>query len=447
MPEKLFHAVKDGRLIDILDISADDWGLKCGCACAGCGAPLVAHNRAFEGRKKAVYFSHHSDADCRGARESALHLLAKEVAEKSPELVFPELKLPWDEGYGSGGLIAGTKMVRVTNPESEPWVDGVRPDMAVTASSINKTVYLEFKVTHEVETPKANLARKSGWLMIEYDLSDLLKIRFDRALVRKRLTDVTEAHFHKWVWHPWITKIGKRFRKSVQLLQKGRKCPAGLGIVEGPYPRGIYKYPHAPCFDCPAAAFLKKTGSQGCTFSSGIIGFEAWVKSGFKPNSEPPFFITRHQELFKKARAAEYAAKQEWRREKEHNRVRREGDKSTPDLITTDQDWAEIKSLLERVVEILKERRRAQNSHVLGIALHLVDTPTNDVVSRGGFLVSTRAITELDPGARFTGHSRVEVGTIHKTNGTWHLESREPDWVKIKIEGEQAPEPPASSPE
>ena len=138
---------------------------------------------------------------------------------------------------------------------------------------------------------------------------------------------------------------------------------------------------------------------------------------------------------------AAYAAEQDRRRDKEHNRVRREGNRTAADVMTTEQDWVEVNSLLERIFRILNERLRSKKSYTLGFALHLVDSLTKDIVSRGGYLVSARSTTEIEPGARFGGQSRVEVGTIHKANGTWHLETREPQWVKVRINSKDVEDP------
>jgi hypothetical protein len=74
--------LRDGQLCHIDEVER---GLRCGCVCPGCEAPLVARL----GAKNAHHFAHASGAACEGAYESALHLAAKAVLQEEMHIVLP----------------------------------------------------------------------------------------------------------------------------------------------------------------------------------------------------------------------------------------------------------------------------------------------------------------------------------------------------------------------
>lgn len=74
--EYLKFALKDGQLVSIDDVPN---GNECGCQCPACGKDLCARNN---GTKRIHHFAHQSGADCPGAVESSIHLLAKKVLKE-----------------------------------------------------------------------------------------------------------------------------------------------------------------------------------------------------------------------------------------------------------------------------------------------------------------------------------------------------------------------------
>jgi len=65
---------KKYKHIDNVDLISK--GLKCECVCLKCGEKLIA---VVEVTKKAKHFKHHTNIDCEGSQETALHELGKQI--------------------------------------------------------------------------------------------------------------------------------------------------------------------------------------------------------------------------------------------------------------------------------------------------------------------------------------------------------------------------------
>ena len=63
-------------------------GKACGCFCPKYGEPLIARNNVKNIRE--AHFQHHREYECKGAVESALHKLAKQVFKDTMTLRLPE---------------------------------------------------------------------------------------------------------------------------------------------------------------------------------------------------------------------------------------------------------------------------------------------------------------------------------------------------------------------
>jgi hypothetical protein len=69
-------------LVPVGDVES---GLKCGCLCPACKAPLVAK----KGKKNQHHFSHYGQDECEHGVETALHLAAKDIIAKHKKLHLP----------------------------------------------------------------------------------------------------------------------------------------------------------------------------------------------------------------------------------------------------------------------------------------------------------------------------------------------------------------------
>src|SRR3546814_13982116 len=76
---------KDGRMWAPSQVSP---GARCGCHCPGCEAPLVA--KAVHSRRRRPHFAHLAGADCERGRETAIHMMAKQVLRSEERRVGKE---------------------------------------------------------------------------------------------------------------------------------------------------------------------------------------------------------------------------------------------------------------------------------------------------------------------------------------------------------------------
>lgn len=75
---------KNKNLVYIEDAG---YGSKCECFCPHCGAPLDAKNG---GSIREHHFAHSHGHECKGAYETMLHLLAKEIILESGTIMLPD---------------------------------------------------------------------------------------------------------------------------------------------------------------------------------------------------------------------------------------------------------------------------------------------------------------------------------------------------------------------
>lgn len=93
--DELEYGLRDGRIVFISEILPEENGDQCGCICPNCRRALQA--RAL-GKKRRPYFAHIRDAcDTKAARETALHMLAKELLSEIKNVLLPEIRFYADD--------------------------------------------------------------------------------------------------------------------------------------------------------------------------------------------------------------------------------------------------------------------------------------------------------------------------------------------------------------
>lgn len=133
-------------------------GLQGNIVCACCGGKLVAN----KGKKKAWYFSHHSDEACTLAYETQLHLTAKEYFAK-----VGCIPMPIDAGWVSPDLCTE---LNISSVKVEVYMDGRRPDLIVEIGS--EQYWLEIANKHKCEADKIWECRANSRNVIEIDVSN-----------------------------------------------------------------------------------------------------------------------------------------------------------------------------------------------------------------------------------------------------------------------------------
>lgn len=148
----------NGELVGPSDVPR---GLACGAHCMDCGQPLI--NR--RGKIKRPHFAHchQPGADCENARETALHLAAKQVITENTWLTVPAGTIE----VRSADMIArpiierrhlfSARSLKVESAVMEISAGDFVPD--VTTKILGKPLFVEIYVTHAVDDEKKRKIR------------------------------------------------------------------------------------------------------------------------------------------------------------------------------------------------------------------------------------------------------------------------------------------------
>lgn len=198
------YGVKDGKPIHVSHVPR---GLSCGCICPACGARLVAK----QGQFREHHFAHATGDPCRYARETALHLAAKEILAARKEIVLPTVKV---QMYAQTLVIAPEKRYQLDSTKLEHRVTNIVPD--VLAHVAGRPLLIEVRVTHEVDGHKLKRIQNLNVSAIEIDLSGA-----PRNLLPEDLEElVVEAGPHK----RWVHNVVAA-RKREQVLSEATVRP------------------------------------------------------------------------------------------------------------------------------------------------------------------------------------------------------------------------------
>lgn len=178
--EPLLNYALDGNgvLVHVDNVAK---GKACGCFCPSCKKPLYAKH----GRKRMHHFAHAFDHDCKGAYETVLHLLAKEVLQEVGQIMLP---LSTNDGFPSG-------LVKLTNLEIEKWDERyrIKPDVEGILEN-GERLLVEFLVSHRVDEKKRQVIIDNHLKCVEIDINYQA---LDKADLREFLTNSKEDR--EWV--------------------------------------------------------------------------------------------------------------------------------------------------------------------------------------------------------------------------------------------------------
>lgn len=203
--------LREGRLFEPLQVEV---GLRCGCACPGCGAPLVAKH--VPSGLKVPHFSHASGSACSTGLESALHLAAKQLIEEKKSLCFPRLEAVVTRTGHTGATLERRQLlhaggtVRLTQVRVEEAVGNIRPDLIVQAQEME--VFVEVACTSFVTPTKYKRIEAIGKAVLEIDLSDLEQLNFDALALR---LFVPSDHV-RWIYHPGLAAAQEELSRLLE---------------------------------------------------------------------------------------------------------------------------------------------------------------------------------------------------------------------------------------
>lgn len=197
---------KTKRIVGVDDVVN---GLACGCLCPDCKQQLVAKN---DGTKKEHHFAHYNGLDCVGARMTALHLLAQQIIADKKMVMLPD--------YNGSYYQKETTCTTFDEILLEEYCDGLRPDCIGIVSGNDGTehrLWIEIRVTHEVDKKKQKTIKAADVSCIEIDLSDMLKIDYTADSVTQRLLEM--KHDRKWVNCPKYDEINLQYKAKYEQIE------------------------------------------------------------------------------------------------------------------------------------------------------------------------------------------------------------------------------------
>lgn len=164
-PHLTYALNADGKLIHIENVST---GLACKCYCPHCRCELIAKN---SGNYKVHHFAHSKGSDCIGAKESALHKMAKDILQEHKLIMLPSI-----QQNGTNEPTTFNKVdIEVFDKELS-----LRPD-CIGYTNNGNIIWVEFKRTHEVDVKKTTKIISAQIDCVEIDLNscelDLIKVK------------------------------------------------------------------------------------------------------------------------------------------------------------------------------------------------------------------------------------------------------------------------------
>lgn len=190
------YGIRDGQLVFIGDVSR---GLACNCICARCSRRLIAK----KGAKRRPHFAHHERTECRGAPESVLHRLSKELLAQMDAITIPPYEFTRRRTTKTGRIIhheitvAKGGHVRVDRVIVEASQEGFVPDIIIESDS--KRLIVEVAVSSKVTRVKLRRMRKRDLPAIEIRLD-----AGDSLLPREELRAKLQSDLgcKIWLFHP-----------------------------------------------------------------------------------------------------------------------------------------------------------------------------------------------------------------------------------------------------
>lgn len=161
-----------------LHIDNAENGLACNCVCWKCNERLEAK----QGEIREKHFSHHTNLNCEGSQETALHEQAKQILVNNLQLNVPE--------HGR---------VTYSNPVAEKILEQFRPDVSATYDGM--PIYFEVFVSHAVDSGKEMFFKLGKYRSLEIDLSNCTTTSFDeiKKLVLEEINNKKVFHWPKQI--------------------------------------------------------------------------------------------------------------------------------------------------------------------------------------------------------------------------------------------------------
>lgn len=233
---------KNGETVCVSDVPK---GIACDCHCPYCNAPLLAK----KGKIRKYHFAHAKGLECQHGYEASIHLLAKEVFQKTKTLCLPRFALRYECKKGMERILINNSKknkdrdfeihdneliermsieasdslyyaddkqkppITFDNVLIEQFRGDVKPD--AIAVKAGHELFVEFFFSHAVDNEKYLKLVESKSACVEIDLSNVV-LKNDRdtdyASMGKYIADKSNI---RWINYPdAIEKIRKKLSKG-----------------------------------------------------------------------------------------------------------------------------------------------------------------------------------------------------------------------------------------
>lgn len=206
----LTYALNDsGKMVNVDDVPN---GLACNCRCPKCHELLVAKNG---GEIKVHHFAHANGSECKGAYETALHIMAKEIIATEKSLMLPKYLLFNGKKFQQNPYYYEDDEVYECDYEEDEKVEAhkvhfkdieieerndlstLQPD-CVGITDDGQRIHIEIVVTHGIDDAKFTKIKKHSINCIE------IKIPHNFLLERQKLADyiINSTDGKRWINNP-----------------------------------------------------------------------------------------------------------------------------------------------------------------------------------------------------------------------------------------------------
>ena len=276
-----------GALVSVEEVLR---GLKCDCICPECKSTLIAR----QGKEKQWHFAHANNAECAGARMTALHLWAQQIIQEEKQIMLPSYN-----GKASNSSNQLIKFDEVFLEQRIPINDSyIQPDCIgrIIKDGEVHDLLIEILVTHEVDEQKRNDIKALNLSCIEIDLSDLINTDYTSEIIKKRL--LNKYNDRVWLNSPVLKEKDrqeqlKKEKEQLELEQQQReeareRRNKAINIIQS------FFYGNNP-----PASFIKQFTKQSRDIRDEIINLlESWFyDSFFDPTDDDIKYAYQQAEL------------------------------------------------------------------------------------------------------------------------------------------------------
>jgi len=236
IPFAFRHA--DKRMVTPQDVEK---GLRCGCVCSHCGAPLVAR----KGPQRVWHFAHHARSECPGGFETAVHEMAKQLVVDRKVLWVPARALErrvrglhsvWTEMLSLEVQAAG--VVSLANCVQEQAVASVsdqalglrRPDISAIFNGV--PIAIEIRNTHAVDDEKLEWLQACGLSTVEIQVSDLSDLDSESITAELEQRLFLPSDSSKWLLHFGDAEALLRLDENERSLRAARADEEAIVLAE-----------------------------------------------------------------------------------------------------------------------------------------------------------------------------------------------------------------------